>query len=120
MDLGHGDRLSPAQAQHCSHTRSAWRGVGGLLIADNVGTGCASDRFLRERRRESWIGLLSSLLDVPAVDDLRPRAPRQLVRLATGVYTTDVTSDPVAVAVRELHVIAGRMSPARPFLITWR
>lgn len=27
----------------------------------------------------------------------------QLVRLATGVYTTDVTSDPATVVIREWH-----------------
>jgi hypothetical protein len=35
----------------------------------------------------------------------------QLVRLATGVYTTDVRSDPAAVLAREWHVIVGRMLP---------
>jgi hypothetical protein len=35
----------------------------------------------------------------------------ELVRLATGVYTSDVTSDPAAVAAREWHDIAGRMFP---------
>lgn len=35
----------------------------------------------------------------------------ELVRLATGVYTTDTTSDPVAVVVREWHAIVGGMFP---------
>jgi hypothetical protein len=35
----------------------------------------------------------------------------QLVRLAVGVYTSDVTSDPAAVVVREWHAIVGRMFP---------
>jgi hypothetical protein len=35
----------------------------------------------------------------------------ELVRLATGVYTSDVTSDPVAVVAREWHTIAGGMFP---------
>jgi hypothetical protein len=35
----------------------------------------------------------------------------ELVRLATGVYTSDVTSDPAAVVAREWHDIAGRMFP---------
>jgi len=35
----------------------------------------------------------------------------ELTRLATGVYTSDVTSDPAAVVAREWHNIAGRMFP---------
>jgi len=35
----------------------------------------------------------------------------ELVRLATGVYTRDVTSDPAAVVAREWHDIGGRMFP---------
>jgi hypothetical protein len=35
----------------------------------------------------------------------------ELVRLATGVYSSDVTSDPAAVVAREWHDIAGRMFP---------
>lgn len=35
----------------------------------------------------------------------------ELARLATGVYTRDVTSDPAAVTAREWLVIAGRMFP---------
>jgi hypothetical protein len=35
----------------------------------------------------------------------------QLVRLATGIYTDDVTSDPAEVVAREWHAIAGRMFP---------
>lgn len=34
-----------------------------------------------------------------------------LIRLATGVYTSDVTSDPAAVVAREWHTIAGGMFP---------
>jgi Fic/DOC family len=49
--------------------------------------------------------------DLPAAT-ISDRVRRgQLARLATGVYTTDVTSDPAAVVVREWHVIAGRMFP---------
>jgi Fic/DOC family len=49
--------------------------------------------------------------DVPAatVSDRVRRG--QLVRLATGVYTDDVTSDPAAVVAREWHAIVGRMFP---------
>lgn len=35
----------------------------------------------------------------------------ELARLATGVYTSDVTSDPEAVTAREWHRIVGRMFP---------
>jgi hypothetical protein len=35
----------------------------------------------------------------------------QLVRLATGVYTTDVISDRAAVVRREWHIIVGKMLP---------
>jgi hypothetical protein len=35
----------------------------------------------------------------------------QLARLATGIYTSDVTSDPAAVVRREWHTIVGRMFP---------
>jgi hypothetical protein len=35
----------------------------------------------------------------------------ELIRLATGVYTSDVTSDPAAVVAREWHTIAGGMFP---------
>lgn len=35
----------------------------------------------------------------------------QLARLATGVYTTDVTSDRAAVVLREWYLIVGRMFP---------
>jgi hypothetical protein len=35
----------------------------------------------------------------------------ELVRLATGVYTTDVTSDPAAVTAREWPAIAGGLFP---------
>src|SRR5260370_37972877 len=35
----------------------------------------------------------------------------ELVRMATGVYTSDVTSDPAAVVAREWHTIAGGMFP---------
>jgi hypothetical protein len=49
--------------------------------------------------------------DVPAAT-LSARVRRgQLVRLATGVYTSDVTSDPVAVTAREWPAIAGGMFP---------
>jgi len=49
--------------------------------------------------------------DVPAttISDRVRRA--ELVRLATGVYTSDVTSDPAAVVAREWHIIAGGMFP---------
>lgn len=47
--------------------------------------------------------------DLPAAT-ISDRVRRgQLVRLATGVYTADVTSDPAAVVAREWHVIVGRM-----------
>jgi hypothetical protein len=49
--------------------------------------------------------------DVPAAT-ISDRVRRgQLARLATGVYTSDVTSDPAAVVAREWHNIAGRMFP---------
>jgi hypothetical protein len=49
--------------------------------------------------------------DVPAAT-ISDRVRRgQLARLATGVYTDDVTSDPAAVVAREWHAIAGRMFP---------
>jgi hypothetical protein len=35
----------------------------------------------------------------------------ELARFATGVYTSDVASDPAAVVAREWHDIAGRMFP---------
>jgi len=35
----------------------------------------------------------------------------ELARLATGVYTSDVTSDPEVVTAREWHCIVGRMFP---------
>jgi hypothetical protein len=49
--------------------------------------------------------------DVPAatISDRVRRA--ELARLATGVYTSDVTSDPAAVVGREWHNIVGRMFP---------
>ena len=49
--------------------------------------------------------------DAPAttISDRVRRA--ELVRLATGVYTSDVTSDPAAVVAREWHIIAGGMFP---------
>ena len=49
--------------------------------------------------------------DLPAAT-ISDRVRRgQLVRLATGVYTTDVRSDPITVVAREWHVIIGRMLP---------
>jgi hypothetical protein len=49
--------------------------------------------------------------DVPAAT-ISDRVRRgQLVRLATGIYTSDVTSDPAAVVGREWHAIVGRMFP---------
>ena len=49
--------------------------------------------------------------DVPAAT-ISDRVRRgELARLATGVYTSDVTSDPAAVVAREWHSIAGRMFP---------
>lgn len=49
--------------------------------------------------------------DVPAAT-ISDRVRRgQLVRLATGIYTSDVTSDPAAVVGREWHAIVGRMYP---------
>lgn len=49
--------------------------------------------------------------DVPAAT-ISDRVRRgQLVRLATGVYTTDARSDPAAVVAREWHIIVGRMFP---------
>jgi hypothetical protein len=49
--------------------------------------------------------------DAPAAT-LSERARRgELVRLASGVYTTDVTSDPVAVTAREWPAIAGGLFP---------
>jgi hypothetical protein len=49
--------------------------------------------------------------DLPAATISDRVRRRQLARLATGVYTTDVTSDPAAVVAREWHVIAARMFP---------
>lgn len=50
--------------------------------------------------------------DIPAAT-ISDRVRRgRLVRLATGVYTTDTRSDPAAVVVREWHVIVGRMFPS--------
>ena len=49
--------------------------------------------------------------DVPAAT-ISDRVRRgELARIATGVYTSDVTSDPAAVVAREWHNIAGRMFP---------
>jgi hypothetical protein len=49
--------------------------------------------------------------DVPAAT-ISDRVRRgELVRLATGVYTSDVTSSPVAVVAREWHTIAGGLLP---------
>ena len=49
--------------------------------------------------------------DVPAAT-LSDRVHRgELARIATGVYTSDVTTDPAAVVAREWHNIAGRMFP---------
>lgn len=49
--------------------------------------------------------------DVPAAT-ISDRVRRgQLARLATGVYTTDVTSDRAAVVLREWHVIVGKLLP---------
>ena len=50
--------------------------------------------------------------DAPAAT-LSERVRRgQLVRLASGVYTTDVTSDPIAVTAREWPSIAGGLFPS--------
>lgn len=49
--------------------------------------------------------------DAPAATISSRRRRGELVRLATGVYTTDVTSDPAAVTAREWHTIAGGMFP---------
>jgi hypothetical protein len=49
--------------------------------------------------------------DVPAAT-LSDRVRRgELARIATGVYTSDVTTDPAAVVAREWYNIAGRMFP---------
>ena len=49
--------------------------------------------------------------DVPAAT-LSDRVRRgELARLATGVYTSDVTSDPVEVTAREWHTIVGGLFP---------
>ncbi len=49
--------------------------------------------------------------DLPAAT-IADRVRRgQLTRLAAGVYTDDVQSDPAVVVAREWHVIAGRMFP---------
>jgi hypothetical protein len=49
--------------------------------------------------------------DVPAAT-ISDRVRRgELVRLATGVYTSDVTSGPVEVVAREWHTIAGGLLP---------
>jgi hypothetical protein len=49
--------------------------------------------------------------DLPAAT-ISDRVRRgQLVRLATGTYTSDVTSDPAAVVGREWHAIVGGMFP---------
>ncbi|HEX6450231.1 MAG TPA: Fic family protein [Trebonia sp.] len=49
--------------------------------------------------------------DLPAAT-LSDRVRRgELARLATGVYTTDVTADPANVVSREWHTIAGHMFP---------
>jgi Fic/DOC family len=49
--------------------------------------------------------------DLPAAT-ISDRVRRgRLARLAAGVYTSDVTSDPAAVVAREWHNIAGRMFP---------
>lgn len=49
--------------------------------------------------------------EVPAAT-LSDRVSRgELVRLAPGVYTSDVTSDPAAVTAREWHAIGGGMFP---------
>src|ERR1700761_2962977 len=49
--------------------------------------------------------------DVPAAT-ISDRVRRgQLARLATGIYTTDVTSDRAAVVLREWHVIVGKLLP---------
>jgi hypothetical protein len=49
--------------------------------------------------------------DLPAAT-ISDRVRRgQLARLGTGVYTSDVTSDPAAVVGREWHMIFGRLFP---------
>ena len=49
--------------------------------------------------------------DLPAAT-ISDRVRRgQLARLGTGVYTSDVTSDPAAVVSREWHTIFGRLFP---------
>jgi hypothetical protein len=49
--------------------------------------------------------------DIPAAT-ISDRVRRgQLVRLATGIYTSDVTSDPAVVVRREWHTIFGTMFP---------
>jgi hypothetical protein len=49
--------------------------------------------------------------DIPAAT-ISDRVRRgQLIRLATGIYTSDVTSDPAVVVRREWHTIVGRMFP---------
>lgn len=49
--------------------------------------------------------------DVPAATISDRMRRGQLARLAPGVYTTDVTSDPAAVVAREWPAIAGRIFP---------
>jgi hypothetical protein len=49
--------------------------------------------------------------EVPAATISDRMRRGQLVRLATGVYTTDVTSDRAVVVLREWHLIVGRMFP---------
>ncbi len=49
--------------------------------------------------------------DHPAATISRRLVRGELRRLAPGVYTTDVSSDPAAVSKREWHTIVGRMVP---------
>ena len=49
--------------------------------------------------------------DVPAATISDRMRRGQLVRLATGIYTSDVTSDPAVIVGREWHAIVGRMFP---------
>jgi len=49
--------------------------------------------------------------DQPAATLSRRVARGELRRLATGVYTTDVDADPVAVTTSEWHIIVGGMLP---------
>ena len=52
-----------------------------------------------------------SAADVPAAT-ISDRVRRgELARIATGVYTSDVRSDPAGVVAREWHNIAGRVFP---------